>query len=145
MTVHCKTEGGRSKGGRPTLYEPAHCAAIVALGRKGLSVAEMAHRLAVSKQTLHNWRDTHPEFLDAFARARQASQAWWEQAGRDSLFNPNFNGALWVWLMSVRFPEDWGKVTRRKISGPDGKPIEIRSAAGSLIDELDDGAGEVAG
>lgn len=93
--------------GRPSDYEPAFCARIIELGEQGASVVEMAHDIGVTRQTLYNWRDNWEEFFDAFARATEASQVWWEKKGRDSLTTAGFQSAVWSRSMAARFPDDW--------------------------------------
>jgi hypothetical protein len=55
------------------------------MGKQGASIVEIACDIGVSRQTLYNWRDANPEFLDAITRAAEESQSWWERKGRDSL------------------------------------------------------------
>lgn len=35
-----------------------------------------AEKIGVSRQTLHTWADEHPEFLDAFTRAKEMQKEW---------------------------------------------------------------------
>lgn len=94
-------------GGRPTSYDPAFCERVLELGEQGASYVEIAHELGVVRQTLHNWEDAHPEFLDAITRAREASQVWWEKQGRAGLTAERFNASVWSRSMAARFPDDW--------------------------------------
>ena len=73
----------------------------------------MAFELGVVKQTLHHWAEAHPEFLDAFTRAKLASQVWWERKGRDGMekSSSEFQASIWSRSMAARFPEDWREKT----------------------------------
>jgi hypothetical protein len=110
--------------GRPTLYDAAHCETALKAGQAGKSLAWIAAELGVCKQTLHNWSNEYPEFLDALTRAKLLSQRWWEDTGQTNMTAPGFNGSVWSRSMAARFPDDWREVKASEISGPGGKPVE---------------------
>lgn len=119
-------------GGCPSSYDPAFCDRIIELGEQGASVAEMAYELGVVKQTLFNWSERHGEFLDAFTRAKLASQVWWERKGRSGIekSSSEFQGNLWSRNMAARFPEDWREKKELEHSGSiDTSSKEQRDAA----------------
>lgn len=62
-------------GGRPSKYKKAYCSRIVELAKQGLLPISWAADLQVSKQTLHQWRQDHPEFSDAFSLAKTISES----------------------------------------------------------------------
>lgn len=98
--------------GRPTDYRPEYCERAIELGRLGKSKAQIAAEFDVSRQTLDNWIDAHPEFLDAMARARDLALAWWEDQGQGGIhLGGQFNANLWSRSMAARFPDDY---TERK-------------------------------
>lgn len=109
--------------GRPTDYRSEYCQRVVELAREGMSLTEIACELDCSRQSLYAWGETHSEFSDALARARQECQAWWERKGRDGLATPGFNASLWGKNVSCRFPDDWTDKTKQEHSGPNGGPI----------------------
>lgn len=118
--------------GRPSSFDPAYCDRIIELGNGGASVAEMAYELGTTKQTLHNWCEAHPQFLDAFTRAKLASQVWWERKGRTGMekSSSEFQGNLWSRNMAARFPEDWREKKELEHSGSiDTSSKEQRDAA----------------
>lgn len=96
-------------GGRPTDYDPAFCDLVIDLGKTGASKAEMAAECGVTRQTLDNWAEAHPEFLDAVKEAVSWSQAWWEKQGRIATFGgtDGFNATAFIFNMKNRFPADW--------------------------------------
>lgn len=111
--------------GRPSDYDPSYCEKVIELGKQGMSVVEMACEIGVSRATLEaNWPAKHPEFLEAFARARDESQAWWEKAGRVGMAGKNIDAAIWSRSMAARFPKDWREVKGTELTGKDGGPVE---------------------
>ncbi|WP_162434556.1 hypothetical protein [Pseudoxanthomonas koreensis] len=94
------------------------------LGKQGKSVTQMACELDVVKQTLHNWAAAHPAFLDAFTRAKQYSQDWWENAAQTGLTTSGFNASLWSRSMAARFPEDYTERRQTELTGKDGGPVQ---------------------
>ncbi len=115
---------------RPSDYDPSYCDYVVELGKKGMSVVEMAADIGVSRTTLErNWPEAHPEFLQAFTHARECAQAWWESMGRINLVMPkdagSFNSSVWSRSMAARFPADWREKSEQTIQGPDGGAINL--------------------
>lgn len=109
--------------GRPSEYRPEYCERVIELGRQGKSVVQMACDLDVVKQTLHNWTAEHPDFLDAFTRAKQLSQDWWETRAQEGLVTPGFNASLWSRSMAARFPDDYTERQKKEVTGKDGKDL----------------------
>lgn len=81
------TNPGKHPGGRPSEYDPSFvpkadeylesCVDVERKTDKGYAVIVrlpklegFARYLGVSRQTLHNWADAHPEFLDALERIK---------------------------------------------------------------------------
>lgn len=95
--------------GRPTDYSPGLCGRVVELGRLGKSHAQIAADLDVSRQTLYNWQEAHPEFLDAITYARDLAQAWFEDKGQEGLSDKGFNASLWAKQMSARFRDEYAE------------------------------------
>lgn len=127
--------------GRPSSYDPAYCERVIELGNQGASVAEMAHEIGVVKQTLYDWAEAHPEFLDAFTRARLASQVWWEREGKANLKTSGYQSAMWSRSMAARFPEDWREVKGTELTGKDGGPVSVKAepAEWTIIDTPTEG------
>lgn len=124
--------------GRPSKYDPAYCGKVIELGKQGLSVVEMACEIGVSRNTLEtNWPAEHEEFLEAFTRAKEEAQAWWERTGRDGMQKKSIDAAIYSRSMAARFPRDWRETTRNEHSGPDGNPIAVESKldVGNLSDD----------
>lgn len=126
---------------RPTDYKPEYCETVLRLGREGKSVVQMACAVDVVRQTLHDWCKVHPEFLDAFTRAKQLSQDWWETQAQCGLTADKFNAQLWSRSMAARFPEDYQEKKGVELSGPGGADIktttriELVAAAAPVSDD----------
>ncbi len=98
-------------GGRPTDYRPEYCDKVVEWGKEGKSKAWMCAELDIVDQTMRNWGEAHPEFLDAITRGLKHSQKWWEDKGQSSLDKAGFQASVWSRSMAARFPEDWREKT----------------------------------
>lgn len=125
--------------GRPTDYKPEYCELIIELGRKGMSVVEMASEIGVARNTIETlWTAKHPEFQEAFTQAREASQSWWESMGRTNLIMPpqsgTFQASVWSRSMAARFPNDWREKSETALTGPNGKPLEITQITRKVVD-----------
>jgi transposase len=103
---------GKARVGRPTKYTESFCERVIELGSAGKSKAQIAAALGVSRQTLDNWAEEHPEFLDAIKYARDLALAWWEDRGQEGLFKgKSFNALAYIFQMKNRFREDYGDRT----------------------------------
>lgn len=137
MTNETKPKG---PGGRPSLYRPEYCERVLEFGREGMSVVEMAAEIGVSRNSLEErWPAAHEEFREAFARARELSQAWWERQGRVGLTAERFNAQVYSRSMAARFPKDWRESKEQRVTGADGGAVQIESGlTPELMQELAD-------
>jgi hypothetical protein len=112
-------------GGRPTKYDPAFCEMVIEWGKQGKSKAWICAELEVVDQTLRNWTEAHPEFLEAMELAHKKSQQWWEDRGQVGMQGKTIDGSIWSRSMAARFPNDWREKTETKNehSGPGGGAI----------------------
>ena len=104
--------------GRPSDYDAKFCETVIALGQEGASKAEMAAGCGVTKQTLDNWCEAHPEFFGAVKEAVAFSQAWWEKQGRIATFGgiEGFNATSFIFNMKNRFPDDWREKSEQTVN-----------------------------
>jgi hypothetical protein len=96
--------------GRPTLYKPTYCSMLLDHMETGGSFEGFGGIARVSKQTLYDWCDAHPEFLDAKQVGTSLSLLWWENKGKDNLIMQDgvkFNASVWNRNMENRF--NWSK------------------------------------
>jgi hypothetical protein len=116
----------RKPVGRPTKYDPAFCAQVVAMGEQGMGKAEMAAALGVAYSNFDTWQKVHPEFQEAVKEATHASQAWWEKQGRLATFGKieGFNATSYIFQMKNRFRADWRDRHDHEVSGAGGGAIQ---------------------
>jgi len=122
-----------AKFGRPSKYDPAYCEQVVKLGAEGLSEVQISARINVPRTTLRSWADQHSDFSSALTRAKELSQAWWEDKGQAGIEDRNFNAPLWKASVASRFREDYGEKRAIELTGKDGGPIQ-----GENVDALKD-------
>jgi hypothetical protein len=101
--------------GRPTDYDPSLCEALVETMSRGDTLACFAAEQNVSRDTCYQWMKTHPEFSDAFKRAQENSQRFWERMlARCAMGAPikigdkeykNYNITAMIFLMKSRFAD----------------------------------------
>jgi transposase len=104
-------------GGRPSDYKIQFCEQIIEFGKEGMSKTEMCLELNICKQTMANWCEEHPEFLEAVKKAVDYSQGWWEKQGRRATFNSEgFNSTSYIFNMKNRFKEDWSDTSNNNIT-----------------------------
>lgn len=96
-------------GGRPTKYKPEFCDVVIASGREGKTLAEMAADLDVGRAAINDWIEKYPEFSCAIKEGLELAQAWWENNGRVATFGgfPGYNATSYIFQMKNRFKEDW--------------------------------------
>jgi hypothetical protein len=125
----------KNKGGRPSKYKPDHCKLVVKMLADGASLTEFCAEADISFQTLHNWKESKPEFLEALTRAELVGQAYWEKRLRTDLMLDNkANAALVKLYFANRF--GWSDKQHQEITGKDGGPIEISDAKRKLAEKL---------
>lgn len=110
--------------GRPSTYKKDYARKLPGMMKNGESVLEVCAKLKISKDCFYTWVKKHQDFADAFTRAKELSQAWWEKQGREglhdttvteyhengkprSLTRTQFNDRLWGINMRNRFRSDW--------------------------------------
>ena len=128
-------------GGRPAKYRPEYCEKLIEHMTKGLSFEAFAGVLGVTKQTLYNWAEENPQFLDSKKIGTEKARLWWEAKAIDYLVNTeestrdsegnmqvkktSLNSTVWIFNMKNRFKEDWrdrqeveGEITVNRVIKP---------------------------
>jgi len=96
------------KRGRPTKYKPIYCDMVQESAARGESLYEFAASIGIARVTIEDWSKLHLEFANAVARAKTINQSWWEQKGRESLPERNFQSSVWKAITAARFKHDYG-------------------------------------
>ena len=92
-----------------TKYKKEMCIKAEEVLANGESLAAICAELGITRTTLYDWRDTHPDFKEAIERGLQKAQRLWEQMGQDGIKGnyEKFNSAPWIFTMKNRFREDY--------------------------------------
>lgn len=109
---------------RPSDYDPAYCDLLQAHFADGFSFESFGGVVGVSKQTLYNWLDKHPEFLDAKKRYETASQLAWEKRLHALATSGDGNATAIIFGLKNRAPESWRDVKATEITGANGGPVQ---------------------
>lgn len=96
-----------AKAGQPTSYRPEYCEQVVELGKLGKSKMQMCASFNISRQTIDNWAEKNPEFLEALNKSVAHAQNWWENTGQEAMMKPGFNAVVWTKSMQARFRDDY--------------------------------------
>lgn len=119
--------------GRPTKFKPEYCERLIdhmAMGKSFETFCACLFResngeIRVSRATLYNWCEQHPEFLDAKKLGIELSYEFWEELGITAVNTPpgQFNTGVWVFNMKNRFC--WRD--KVELSGDDEKPVALKA------------------
>ena len=113
--------------GRPSKYKPEYCEEVIALGKLGKSIAQMAAHFDVDKASIYDWAAAQEDFSTALARARVHSQTWWENAAQENIKDRNFNAQLWLKSVASRFRDDYTERQQTEVTGANGGPVQVQS------------------
>ena len=116
-----------------TLYRPEYCDLAIEAGKAGKSLVWVAAQIGVTKVTIYNWIEAHPEFAEAMALRTVYAQAKWEDIGQDNLITPGFSASCWSRSMAARFPDDWREVKGTELSAPGGGPVQVTNRIERVI------------
>ena len=111
--------------GRPTLYKPAYCEEVVHHLGEGYTLASFAGIIGASRQTVYDWADAHPEFLDAIKKGRAKGQHIWEQRLAKQAIDGAGNTAAIIFAMKNLYQDDWADKIVSEHTGKNGGPIEV--------------------
>lgn len=128
--------------GRPSLYDPAYCDAVIAHMAEGASITSFAASVDVARSTINEWMEQHAEFSEAVRRGKAKCAAWWEERGRSIALAGGGPGAstLAMFGMKNMGGDDWSDQTKIDHTSSDGsmKPTVVRIVAAD--DSSDDTA-----
>lgn len=70
----------------------------------GESLAEVCATLGMCKETFYTLTKKYPQFLDAYKRGKQLSEAWWTKLGREGASGvEEIQPTTWIFNMKNRF------------------------------------------
>lgn len=104
---------------------------LQAVGDEGKSITQFARDMRVSRQTIYQWAEDHPEFSDALGRAKEWSEAYWEDQMLDFMVSKEVNAPLIKLYMANRF-----KWTDKVEDSGESESDRLATALESLVDKL---------
>lgn len=87
-------------------YDAKYCETIIALGREGKSLAQMASIMGFNRQTMVNWCQQYPEFNVAYDMAVTHAQAWWEDKAAEVQLG-GLHPVAWKKSVESRFSHEY--------------------------------------
>jgi hypothetical protein len=150
-------------GGRPTKYTTAKAKLICSGVAAGQTLKQIAEALSINYDTIHEWRNSRPEFSDMLAQARfiraehmadeiveisdESSADWIEWEMRDGQIRgmPNPAAAARArlrvetrkFLMEKWAPKQFGSLQRLELTGAGGGPILLEQITLVAMRELE--------
>jgi len=127
--------------GRPTDYDPSYCDEAISFLADGYSLAAFAGHIGVTRQTVYNWTEQHPEFFDAVKTGQASAVLWWEKANRNLALTGEGNATAIVFGLKNRASDEWRDVKATEISGPNGGPVAVaaQKAEWTVVDTETEG------
>ncbi len=97
--------------GTPNKYKKELCGKAFEVLATGESLAAVCDELGITRPTLYDWKDRHPEFKESIDRGLQRSQRIWERIGKDGVTGnyEKFAAAPWIFTMKNRFRDDYAE------------------------------------
>jgi len=119
-----------NKGGRPSLYKAPYADDVVEHLALGYTLASWAGSIGVSRDTVYEWANVHPEFSDAIKKGRAKGQALWERRLAKQAIEGTGNTAAIIFAMKNLYQDDWADKIVNEHTGKNGGPIETKDADG---------------
>jgi len=95
------------KVGRPTKYKPEFCQLAIDLLSEGHSLYALASECNVSFETLMNWQNEHPEFLESIKIGKAKSAHWWENRVKEFAITGVGNATAIIFGLKNRARKTW--------------------------------------
>ena len=90
----------------------------------GYSITAFAGHIGVARATVFNWKNEHPEFMDAVKVAQAKASLEWEKRLRHFSLTGEGNATAIIFGLKNRAADDWRDMRTTELSGPNGTPIE---------------------
>lgn len=129
-----KPKGERSKGGRPTDYDPAYCATAKEVLARGHSIAGLAGEIGVARSTVYLWEKEHAEFSDAIKAGQAAAILFWERRLIEQSETGEGNTTATIFGLKNRAADEWADRTVTENVGKGGGPIQYANMSEEEID-----------
>lgn len=103
--------------GRPSKYDPAYCEAILKHCEDGSSISSFAASLNVSRSTITQWGNEHPEFSSAVKAAKAKVAAWYDKTARKVAVDGGGNATICIFGLKNFDEEDFRDKVETEHSG----------------------------
>lgn len=117
--------------GRPSEFNPAYANEIIELMASGLSLTAAAAELGFVKQTVYNWANENPEFMDAINLGKGKRTAFLERRLLTADSGPVVTSSIFA--LKNAAPDEWREKQLHEITGQDGGPIKHEVSARDAI------------
>ena len=107
--------------GRPTEYSPSMKREIVELMASGLSLTAAAAELGFVKQTIYNWAEKDPEFMDAIKLGQGKRTLFLEKSLLAAESGPVVTSRIFALKNSA--PDEWREKVTQEHVGKDETPL----------------------
>lgn len=96
-------------GGRPEDYKPEYCEMLIEHMESGLSFESFAGAVDVTRKTVYNWCESHPEFLHAKEKGRAKGMIHDEKILNGITIGafPKGNIAGIIFKLKCKYRDDW--------------------------------------
>lgn len=115
--------------GQPSKYDPTFCEKVIEWGKQGYSREMIAGELNVSWNTLLNWMEAHPEFLEALETAKMHEMIYFEKIGIlhmvENPQGPRLNSSIWSRSLAARFPQKYRENSKVEVTGKNDGAIQV--------------------
>lgn len=111
----------------PTKYKKEFCDIVVELGKQGYSIAMMASKIGVAKQSLYNYSAQYPEFLDAMRLSLTHAQSFHEHLQLEAVKGDlkDFNSQVHQLIMKNRFRDDYSDTSTQYVKQLESREDEV--------------------
>lgn len=127
--------------GRPSLYKPQYCKALVSDMAVGYSLSAFAGLIGVSRDTINEWAKVHPDFSEAVKQGKAKRLRHWEGAAirvAEKGGSPGTSGMVSFGLKNMSEDGEWAERSELKVGGSaDGSPLRIEKIVRVIVDPND--------
>lgn len=107
--------------GRPSKYSPAYCNEVIDCGARGFSLTAFAGEIGVSRDTISEWMNAHPEFSVA-CKIAQAKRTLYLEGGMLALDATSPMVTARRFALANAAPDEWREKSHQDHT-TGGKPI----------------------
>jgi hypothetical protein len=105
--------------------------------KEGGSIISVAAALHISREMIYKWKERDEVFRETIQKGIVYSEAWWQNQGKGSLRDKDFNCVLWYMNMRNRFGwcDTKPQYPRKKIKGFKGSLADKNKALDKALEK----------